>query len=46
MNGPVSMGYVAREFAEPGTKVDLIVRDKPMPATVVTLPFVPHRYVR
>ena len=46
VNGPVSMGYVAREFAEPGTKVDLIVRDKPMPATVVTLPFVPHRYVR
>jgi len=26
--------------------VQLIVRDKPMAASIVTLPFVPHRYVR
>ena len=32
VNGPISMGYVAKEFAAPGTKVQLIVRDKPMPA--------------
>ncbi len=46
VNGPVAMGYVTREFAEVGTKVDLIVRDKPLPASVVALPFVPHKYVR
>jgi aminomethyltransferase len=46
VNGPVSMGYVERAFAEPGTSVQLIVRDKPMAASIVTLPFVPHRYVR
>ena len=46
VNGPISMGYVGKEFAAPGTKVQLIVRDKPMPGEVVALPFVPHRYVR
>ena len=46
VNGPISMGYVEKAFAEPGTPVMLIVRDKPMPASVVALPFVPHRYVR
>jgi aminomethyltransferase len=46
VNGPVSMGYVERAFAEPGTSVQLIVRDKPLSARIVALPFVPHRYVR
>jgi aminomethyltransferase len=46
VNGPISMGYVAKEFAAAGTKVQLIVRDKPMPADIVAPPFVPHRYVR
>ncbi|MBV8839136.1 MAG: glycine cleavage system aminomethyltransferase GcvT [Alphaproteobacteria bacterium] len=46
VNGPISMGYVAKEFAAPGTAVSLIVRDKPLPAQVVALPFVPHRYAR
>jgi aminomethyltransferase len=46
VNGPVSMGYIERAFAEPGAAVQLIVRDKPMAASIVTLPFVPHRYVR
>jgi aminomethyltransferase len=46
VNGPVSMGYVAKESATPGTKVQLIVRDKPLPAEIVALPFMPHRYVR
>jgi aminomethyltransferase len=40
------MGYVEREFAAPGTAVQLVVRDKPMPASIVALPFVPHRYAR
>jgi aminomethyltransferase len=46
VNGPISMGYVAKEHAAPGTAVQLIVRDKPLPAQIVTLPFVPHRYIR
>jgi aminomethyltransferase len=46
VNGPISMGYVTREQAAPGTAVQLIVRDKPMPASIVALPFVPHRYAR
>jgi aminomethyltransferase len=45
-NGPVAMGYVETSFAKAGTPVQLIVRDKPMPAQIVTLPFVPHNYKR
>jgi aminomethyltransferase len=43
---PIAMGYVEREFSAPGTRVDLMVRDKPLAAQVVSLPFVPHRYKR
>ena len=46
VNGPVAMGYVETQFAAPGTPVALIVRGKPLAASVVALPFVPHRYVR
>jgi len=45
-NGPVAMGYVETAFAAPGTAVQLIVRDKPMPAQIISLPFVPHNYKR
>jgi aminomethyltransferase len=41
---PVAMGYVEKEFSAPGTRIDLIVRDKPLAAEVVSLPFLPHRY--
>jgi aminomethyltransferase len=44
VNGPVAMGYVRRDLAADGTKLDLLVRGKVLPATVVPLPFVPHRY--
>ncbi len=44
IGGPIAMGYVERSFAEPGTPVRLIVRDKELSASVVALPFVPHRY--
>jgi aminomethyltransferase len=40
------MGYVAAAHAKPGTPIQLIVRGKPLPATVVSLPFAPHRYAR
>jgi glycine cleavage system T protein (aminomethyltransferase) len=45
VNAPVAMGYVETRYAEPGTQVRLIVRGKPLDARVVSLPFVPHRYV-
>jgi aminomethyltransferase len=44
LNAPVAMGYVRKDLADDGTALQLIVRGKPMPATVVPLPFVPHRY--
>ena len=46
VNGPVAMGYVETAFAVPGTPLQLIVRDKPIPASVVKLPFVPNRFKR
>ena len=46
VGGPVAMGYVAADRAAPGTPLSLIVRGKPMPASVVPLPFSPHRYKR
>lgn len=46
LNGPCAMGYVAREHSAPGTKLDLIVRGKPLTATVAAMPFVPNRYKR
>jgi aminomethyltransferase len=45
-NGPVAMGYVETSFAKPGTSIQLIIRDKPMPALIASLPFVPHHYKR
>ena len=46
VNGPVAMGYVDTKYAAPGTALNLMVRGKALPAQVVVLPFVPHRYVR
>jgi aminomethyltransferase len=46
VNGPVAMGYVRRDLAADGTRLTLLVRGKAIPATVVPLPFVPHRYLR
>jgi len=43
---PVAMGYVAPEFAALGSKVNAIVRGKPVPMEVVAMPFVPTRYYR
>jgi aminomethyltransferase len=46
VNAPIAMGYVAAAHAAPGTKVQLVVRGKPLPAEVTTMPFTAHRYVR
>lgn len=46
VGGPIAMGYVEAAFAKPGTALDLVVRGKPLPAQVVTMPFVPNGYKR
>jgi len=46
LNAPLAMGYVEKEFATNGTKLDLIVRGKALGAEVVAMPFVPNRYKR
>jgi aminomethyltransferase len=47
----IAMGYVERAAlpsgsAANGTKVDLMVRGKPVPAEIVPMPFVKHAYYR
>ncbi len=46
LNAPIAMGYVRRALAEDGTALTLMVRGKALPATVVPMPFVPHKYAR
>jgi aminomethyltransferase len=46
VNGPVAMGYVTATHAKLGTRIQLMVRGKSLPATVASLPFAPHRYWR
>ncbi len=46
LSAPIAMGYVRRDLAADGTPLFLLVRGKPLPATVVPMPFVPHRYKR
>jgi aminomethyltransferase len=46
VGGPIAMAYVASAHGAPGTALTILVRGQPRAAEVVTLPFVPHRYVR
>ena len=46
LNAPVAIGYVRHDLTVPGTALRLQVRGRSLPAQVVTLPFVPHRYLR
>ena len=43
---PIAMAYVNSAEAAPGTKLDIDVRGKRLPAVVTAMPFVPHRYHR
>nr|WP_221774025.1 glycine cleavage system aminomethyltransferase GcvT [Novosphingobium flavum] len=43
---PIAMAYVAADKAAEGTALEIEVRGKRLPAKVVTMPFVPHRYFR
>ena len=46
LSTPIAMGFVSPAFAAVGTALKVIVRGKPQGAEVVSMPFVPHRYVR
>ncbi len=39
LNKAIGMGYVKTELAAPGTEINIIIRDKPIKAQVVKLPF-------
>ena len=39
LNGAIGMGYVTPECAKPGTGIRVMIRDREVPATVVSLPF-------
>ena len=43
---PVAMAYVDTAHAAPGTRVNAIVRGKPVAMEVAPMPFVPNRYYR
>lgn len=43
---PIAMGYVAAAYAQPGTRIQAVVRGKPVPMEVTQMPFVPARYFR
>jgi len=46
VGAPVAMGYVTASNSKAGTKVNLIIRGKPQPATITALPFVQQSYKR
>ena len=46
LNAPIAMGYVRRDLAAADTPVFVVVRGRNLPATVTSMPFVPHRYAR
>ncbi len=46
LNGPCAMGNVETAHSAIGNKVYLMVRGNAMPATIVAMPFVPHRFHR
>ena len=43
---PIAMAYVDAALAAPGTALEIDMRGKRLPATVIPMPFVPHRYHR
>jgi len=43
---PIAMAYVVPALASPGTRINAIVRGKPVPMEVSAMPFVANRYYR
>ncbi len=46
IDGPIAMGYVESNCAQPGTEVNLVVRGKLLPGKIIEMPFVAHRYFK
>jgi aminomethyltransferase len=46
LGAPIAMGYVRKDLVAEGTRLALALRGRQVPAEVVKLPFVPHRYPR
>jgi aminomethyltransferase len=46
INQAVAMAYVQAEYAATGTRLNAMVRGKPVPMQVSAMPFVPTRYFR
>lgn len=46
VDAPIAMAFVEAAFAADGTALNIDVRGRALPAVVVPMPFVPHRYVR
>lgn len=46
VGGPIAMGYVTTECADPDTPINLMVRGKALAAKVIKLPFVEQRYFK
>lgn len=42
----IAMGYVPPSLSKPGTQVAVGIRGTPVAASIVEMPFVPHRYFR
>ncbi len=45
VEAPIAMGYIQREHAIQGGSVNLLVRGRQIPAKIIRLPFVRHRYL-
>lgn len=46
LNAPIAMAYVPAAHSAPGTRLEIEVRGKRLPACVTPLPFVAHNYHR
>jgi aminomethyltransferase len=46
VEAPIAMGYVDADHVAANTVLNVVVRNKPISARVVKLPFVPHRYAK
>ena len=46
LGAPVALAYVDAKSATDGTPITALLRDRPVPAVITALPFIPHRYVR
>ena len=46
VGAPIAMGYVEAAQSAPGTPLSLVVRGKPLAASVAAMPFRPHAYFR